>query len=113
MDLEKGSPFVYRRRLKYHTGHATIPIPSTHGIAPTPRTITAVIRSPSVPTDPFQALAMRPPRPEASGGVKFDRWMLLLTIGTFAGASPLMYFAQEYVSDGWHWLSPLVSTQVC
>jgi prepilin-type N-terminal cleavage/methylation domain-containing protein len=29
---------------------------------------------------------------------KFDRWMLLLTIGTFAGAYPLMYFAQEYVS---------------
>jgi prepilin-type N-terminal cleavage/methylation domain-containing protein len=27
----------------------------------------------------------------------FDRWMLLLTIGTFAGAYPLMYFAQEYV----------------
>lgn len=29
---------------------------------------------------------------------RFDRWMLLLTIGTFAGAYPLMYFAQEYVS---------------
>ena len=29
---------------------------------------------------------------------KFDRWMLLLTIGTFAGAYPLMYFAQEYIS---------------
>jgi len=29
---------------------------------------------------------------------KFDRWILLLTIGTFAGAYPLMYFAQEYVS---------------
>ena len=28
----------------------------------------------------------------------FDRWMLLLTIGTFAGAYPLMYFAQEYLS---------------
>jgi prepilin-type N-terminal cleavage/methylation domain-containing protein len=28
----------------------------------------------------------------------FDRWMLLLCIGTFAGAYPLMYFAQEYVS---------------
>ena len=28
---------------------------------------------------------------------KFDRWVLLLTIGTFAGAYPLMYFAQEYV----------------
>ena len=29
---------------------------------------------------------------------RFDRWMLLLTIGTFAGAYPLMYFAQEYIS---------------
>lgn len=28
----------------------------------------------------------------------FDRWMLLLTVGTFAGTYPLMYFAQEYVS---------------
>jgi prepilin-type N-terminal cleavage/methylation domain-containing protein len=28
---------------------------------------------------------------------RFDRWMLLLTIGTFAGAYPLMYFAQEYI----------------
>lgn len=28
---------------------------------------------------------------------RFDRWMLLLTVGTFAGAYPLMYFAQEYV----------------
>jgi hypothetical protein len=28
---------------------------------------------------------------------KFDRWMLLLTIGIFAGAYPLMYFAQEYM----------------
>ncbi|MGN6367826.1 MAG: type II secretion system protein [Phycisphaerae bacterium] len=26
----------------------------------------------------------------------FDRWMLLLLIGTFAGAYPLMYFAQEF-----------------
>jgi prepilin-type N-terminal cleavage/methylation domain-containing protein len=31
---------------------------------------------------------------------RFDRWMLLLTIGIFAGAYPLMYFAQEYVSLG-------------
>jgi prepilin-type N-terminal cleavage/methylation domain-containing protein len=29
---------------------------------------------------------------------RFDRWMLLLTVGTFAGSYPLMYFAQEYVS---------------
>jgi prepilin-type N-terminal cleavage/methylation domain-containing protein len=28
----------------------------------------------------------------------FDRWMLILTVGTFAGAYPLMYFAQEYIS---------------
>ncbi len=34
---------------------------------------------------------------QASSVPKFDRWMLLLTIGTFAGAYPLMYFAQEYV----------------
>ena len=31
---------------------------------------------------------------------RFDRWMLLLTLGTFAGAYPLMYFAQEYISLG-------------
>jgi prepilin-type N-terminal cleavage/methylation domain-containing protein len=29
--------------------------------------------------------------------VRFDRWMLLLTLGTFAGAYPLMYFAQEFI----------------
>lgn len=27
----------------------------------------------------------------------FDRWMLLLTTGTFAGAFPLMYYAQDYI----------------
>ena len=31
---------------------------------------------------------------------RFDLWMLLLTVGTFAGAYPLMYFAQEYISLG-------------
>ncbi len=31
---------------------------------------------------------------------RFDRWTLLLTVGTFAGAYPLMYFAQEYISLG-------------
>ena len=31
---------------------------------------------------------------------RFDRWMLLLTVGTFAGGYPLMYFAQEHVSLG-------------
>ena len=35
---------------------------------------------------------------QATAAPTFDRWMLLLTIGTFAGAYPLMYFAQEYVS---------------
>jgi len=29
--------------------------------------------------------------------VKFDRWMLMLTLGAFTGAYPLMYFAQEFV----------------
>ncbi len=28
----------------------------------------------------------------------FDRWLLLLILGTFAGAYPLMYFAQEFIS---------------
>jgi prepilin-type N-terminal cleavage/methylation domain-containing protein len=28
----------------------------------------------------------------------FDRWMLLLILGTFTGAYPLMYFAQEFTS---------------
>ena len=28
----------------------------------------------------------------------FDRWMLLLILGTFTGGYPLMYFAQEFVS---------------
>jgi prepilin-type N-terminal cleavage/methylation domain-containing protein len=37
----------------------------------------------------------------ASSITRFDRWMLLLTVGTFAGAYPLMYFAQEYVSLNW------------
>lgn len=29
--------------------------------------------------------------------VAFDRWMLLLTLGAFTGAYPLMYFAQEFI----------------
>ncbi|TMQ29896.1 MAG: prepilin-type N-terminal cleavage/methylation domain-containing protein [Planctomycetota bacterium] len=37
---------------------------------------------------------------QAAGVIRFDRWMLLLTVGTFAGAYPLMYFAQEYVPLG-------------
>jgi len=28
----------------------------------------------------------------------FDRWMLVLTLGTFAGAYPLMYFAQQFIT---------------
>jgi hypothetical protein len=28
---------------------------------------------------------------------KFDRWMLLLVLGTFTGAYPMMYFAQEFI----------------
>jgi hypothetical protein len=36
----------------------------------------------------------------ARGVERFDRWMLLLTVGTFAGAYPLMYFAQEYIPLG-------------
>lgn len=28
---------------------------------------------------------------------RFDRWMLLLVLGTFSGAYPLMYFAQEFI----------------
>ena len=31
----------------------------------------------------------------------FDRWMLLLTIGLFAGSYPLMYYAQEYLPLGY------------
>ena len=34
----------------------------------------------------------------AASIARFDRWMLLMTVGTFAGAYPLMYFAQEYIS---------------
>jgi hypothetical protein len=30
--------------------------------------------------------------------VSFDRWMLALVLGTFTGAYPLMYFAQEFVT---------------
>jgi prepilin-type N-terminal cleavage/methylation domain-containing protein len=35
---------------------------------------------------------------QAAAVPQFDRWMLLLTVGTFAGAYPLMYFAQEYLT---------------
>src|SRR5205823_13148832 len=37
---------------------------------------------------------------QAAAVTRFDRWMLLLTVGTFAGAYPLMYFAQEYIPLG-------------
>lgn len=35
---------------------------------------------------------------QAANVQRFDVWMLLMTIGIFAGAYPLMYFVQEYVS---------------
>lgn len=35
---------------------------------------------------------------QVAGATRFDLWMLLLTVGTFAGAYPLMYFAQEYIT---------------
>jgi hypothetical protein len=37
---------------------------------------------------------------QAASASRFDLWTLLLTVGTFAGAYPLMYFAQEYISLG-------------
>jgi hypothetical protein len=33
----------------------------------------------------------------AYGAVAIDRWMLLMLIGTFTGAYPMMYFAQEFI----------------
>jgi prepilin-type N-terminal cleavage/methylation domain-containing protein len=36
----------------------------------------------------------------AASVVRFDRWMLLMTVGTFAAAYPLMYFTQEYITLG-------------
>jgi type II secretory pathway pseudopilin PulG len=33
--------------------------------------------------------------------VAFDRWMLLLALGAFTGAYPLMYFAQEFIPLNW------------
>ncbi len=32
---------------------------------------------------------------------RFDRWMLILVLGAFTGAYPLMYFAQEFVPLNW------------
>jgi prepilin-type N-terminal cleavage/methylation domain-containing protein len=32
---------------------------------------------------------------------RFDRWLLLLVLGTFAGSYPLMYFAQEFIPLTW------------
>ncbi|MDZ7618119.1 MAG: type II secretion system protein [Patescibacteria group bacterium] len=37
---------------------------------------------------------------QAAAAPRFDLWMLLLTVGTFAGIYPLMYFAQEYIMLG-------------
>jgi drug/metabolite transporter (DMT)-like permease len=36
----------------------------------------------------------------AGGVAKFDRWMLLMTVGTFCAADALLYFTQEYISLG-------------
>ena len=36
----------------------------------------------------------------AASVTRFDLWILLFTVGTFAGAYPLMYFAQEYIALG-------------
>jgi prepilin-type N-terminal cleavage/methylation domain-containing protein len=33
----------------------------------------------------------------AAGIARFNLWMLLMTVGAFAGTYPLMYFAQEYI----------------
>ncbi|HEY7088281.1 MAG TPA: hypothetical protein VH518_09345 [Tepidisphaeraceae bacterium] len=37
----------------------------------------------------------------AFGAANFDRWMLLLVLGLFTGAYPLMYFAQEFIPLRW------------
>ena len=34
---------------------------------------------------------------QAAAASRFDLWAVLLTVGTFAGTYPLMYFAQEYI----------------
>ena len=36
----------------------------------------------------------------ATGADQFDVWTLVMAVGSFAGAYPLMYFAQEYVGLG-------------
>ena len=36
---------------------------------------------------------------------RFDRWMLLLVLGTFTGGYPLMYFAQNFLALRWAILS--------
>jgi Tfp pilus assembly major pilin PilA len=41
---------------------------------------------------------------------RFDRWVLLLLIGTFTGTYPLMYFAQQFVSIRWAILVPVAIT---
>ncbi len=37
---------------------------------------------------------------QTASAPRFDLWMLLLTVGVFSGAYPMMYFAQEYISLG-------------
>jgi prepilin-type N-terminal cleavage/methylation domain-containing protein len=41
---------------------------------------------------------------------RFDRWALLLLIGTFTGTYPLMYFAQQFVPIRWAILVPAAVT---
>jgi prepilin-type N-terminal cleavage/methylation domain-containing protein len=41
---------------------------------------------------------------------RFDRWALLLLIGTFTGTYPLMYFAQQFVPIRWAILVPAALT---
>jgi prepilin-type N-terminal cleavage/methylation domain-containing protein len=41
---------------------------------------------------------------------RFDRWALLLLVGTFTGTYPLMYFAQQFVPIRWAILIPAAVT---
>ena len=41
---------------------------------------------------------------------RFDKWMLLLLIGTFTGTYPLMYFAQQFMALRWAILIPAALT---
>ena len=43
---------------------------------------------------------------QAASATRFNLWMVLLTVGAFAGAYPLMYFAQEYAPLKYAMLAP-------